>query len=157
MMARKKNELIPNTQENINGYSDTTSSMLQKDVGFEVSTSSSYSNKINYELIEYRMKQLEQNVDELKAEIQQPIFKKLEKYKWVLGIVGTIIISIIACIFRLYSTNLDNKFNNIMEKLDNNNKIIEAQSKEISELNKKINILEYANNINKQEQTINKK
>ena len=156
MMARKKNELIPNTQENINGYSDTTSSMLQKDVGFEVNTSS-YSNKINYELIEYRMKQLEQNVDELKSEIQQPIFKKHEKYKWVLGIVGTIIISIIACIFRLYSTNLDNKFNNIMEKLDNNNKIIEAQSKEISELNKKINILEYANNINKQEQTINKK
>ena len=149
MMARKKNELIPNTQENINGYSDTTSSMLQKDVGFEVNTSS-YSNKINYELIEYRMKQLEQNVDELKSEIQQPIFKKLEKYKWVLGIVGTIIISIIACIFRLYSTNLDNKFNNIMEKLDNNNKIIEAQSKEISELNKKINILEYANNINKE-------
>lgn len=157
MMARKKNELIPNTQENINGYSDTTSSMLQKDVGFEVNTSSSYSNKINYELIEYRMKQLEQNVNELKAEIQQPIFKKLEKYKWVLGIVGTIIFSIIACIFRLYSTNLDNKFNNIMEKLDNNNKIIEAQSKEISELNKKINILEYANNINKQEQSINKK
>ena len=157
MMIKKKNELIPNTQENINGYSDTTSSTLQKDVGFEVNTSSSYSNRINYELIEYRMKQLEQNVDELKSEIQQPIFKKIEKYKWVLGIAGTIVISIVACIFKLYSANLDNKFDNIMEKLNNNNKIIEAQSKDISELNKKMNIIEYATNINKQEQTINKK
>ncbi len=156
-MAKKKNELIPNIQENINGYSDTTSSILQKDVGFDMNTSSSYLNRINYELIEYRMKQLEQNVDELKVEIQQPIFKKLEKYKWILGIAGTIIISIIACIFKLYSANLDNKFDNIMEKLDNNNKIIEAQSKEISELNKKINILEYVINSNKQEQIINKK
>ena len=156
-MARKKNELIPNTQENINGYSDKTSSMLQKDVGFEVNTSSSYLNKINYELIEYRMKQLEQNVEELKTEIQQPIFKKLEKYKGILRGIGAAIFIIFSWIFSLYNTNLENKFANITEKLDNYNKIIEEQSKEISELNKKINILEYASHINVQKQTTNKK
>lgn len=154
-MAKKKNDIIPNTQEDINGYSDTTSSALQKDVEFDVNTFS-YANKTNYELIEYRMKQLEESVEELKKEIQQPIFKKLEKYKWVLGIVGTIIASIVVCIFRLYSTNLDNKFDNITEKLDTNKKIIEDQTKEILELNKKINILEYASNINKEEQKIKK-
>lgn len=154
-MTKKKNELIPNTQENINGYSDTTSSILQKDVEFGVNNSS-YNNRINYELIEYRMKQLEENVEDLKKEIQQPIFKKLEKYKWILGIAVTIIGSIVAVIFRLYSTNLDNKFDNITEKLDTNKKIIEDQTKEILELNKKINILEYASNINKEEQKIKK-
>lgn len=154
-MVKKKNDLIPNTQENINGYSDPTSSALQKDVEFDVNTYS-YANKTNYELIEYRMKQLEESVEELKKEIQQPIFKKLEKYKWVLGIAGTIIASIVVCIFRLYSSNLDNKFDNITEKLDTNKKIIEEQTKEILELNKKINILEYASNINKEELKIKK-
>ncbi len=154
-MAKKKNDLIPNTQEIINGYSDPTSSALQKDVEFDLNTYS-YANKTNYELIEYRMKQLEESVEELKKEIQQPIFKKLEKYKWVLGIAGTIIASIVVCIFRLYSSNLDNKFDNITEKLDTNKKIIEEQTKEILELNKKINILEYASNINKEELKIKK-
>lgn len=152
-MAKKKNELIPNTQENINSYSDTTSSTLQKDVGYDVNTSSTYANRVNYELIEYRMKQLEQSVIELKTEIQQPIYKKLEKYKWVLGVIGTIICFVVSLLFKLYNVNLNNKFSNIKEKIQTNNKIIEEQSKEIIELNKKINILEYAINI--KEQTIN--
>ena len=88
MMVRKKNNsLITNSQENMDNFAETTSSLLQRDVDTATSLPSRlYTQDVNFELLEYRMKTLEESVRELKKEIQQPILKKIEKYKWILGI-----------------------------------------------------------------------
>ncbi len=145
-MARKKNNsLITNSQENINNFAETTSSLLQRDVDTATSLPSrSYSQEINFELIEYRMKTLEESVRELKIEIQEPILKKIEKYKWILSISTTILLTLVSWGLSLYNKNLDVKFDRLEEKYNESNKIIDNQTKELSELKSKIHLLEYA-------------
>ena len=71
MMVRKKNNsLITNSQENMDNFAETTSSLLQRDVDTATSLPSRlYTQDVNFELLEYRMKTLEESVRELKKEI----------------------------------------------------------------------------------------
>lgn len=146
MMVRKKNNsLITNSQENMDNFAETTSSLLQRDVDTATSLPSRlYTQDVNFELLEYRMKTLEESVRELKKEIQQPILKKIEKYKWILGISTTILLTLASWGLSLYNKNLEVKFDRLEEKHNESNKIIENQTKELSELKSKIHILEYA-------------
>lgn len=154
MGKRKRNSLIPDTQNDINGFSELTSSELQKDFDCDTSVQNlSFNKKINVELLEYKIQHLEQNVEELKKEIQQPIFEKLTKYKWILGLVGTLLSAIFIVLtwcFHLYNKNLDIKFHGLEEKLNENIKNTKEHSKSISELNNKTNIIDYSVNINRQ-------
>lgn len=154
MGKRKRNSLIPDTQNDINGFSELTSSELQKDFDCDTSVQNlSFNKKINVELLEYKIQHLEQNVEELKKEIQQPIFEKLTKYKWILGLVGTLLSAIFIVLtwcFHLYNKNLDIKFHGLEEKLNENIKSTKEHSKSISELNNKTNIIDYSVNINRQ-------
>ena len=154
MGKRKRNSLIPDTQNDINGFSELTSSELQKDFDCDTSVQNlSFNKKINVELLEYKIQHLEQNVVELKKEIQQPIFEKLTKYKWILGLVGTLLSAIFIVLtwcFHLYNKNLDIKFQGLEEKLNENIKNTKEHSKSISELNNKTNIIDYSVNINRQ-------
>ena len=154
MGKRKRNSLIPDTQNDINGFSELTSSELQKDFDCDTSVQNlSFNKKINVELLEYKIQHLEQNVEELKKEIQQPIFEKFTKYKWILGLVGTLLSAIFIVLtwcFYLYNKNLDIKFHGLEEKLNENIKNTKEHSKSISELNNKTNIIDYSVNINRQ-------
>ena len=154
MGKRKRNSLIPDTQNDINGFSELTSSELQKDFDCDTSVQNlSFNKKINVELLEYKIQHLEQNVEELKKEIQQPIFEKFTKYKWILGLVGTLLSAIFIIstwCFHLYNKNLDIKFHGLEEKLNENIKNTKEHSKSISELNNKTNIIDYSVNINRQ-------
>ena len=154
MGKRKRNSLIPDTQNDINGFSELTSSELQKDFDCDTSVQNlSFNKKINVELLEYKIQHLEQNVEELKKEIQQPIFEKLTKYKWIFGLVGTLLSAIFIVLtwcFHLYNKNLDIKFHGLEEKLNENIKSTKEHSKSISELNNKTNIIDYSVNINRQ-------
>ena len=154
MGKRKRNSLIPDTQNDINGFSELTSSELQKDFDCDTSVQNlSFNKKINVELLEYKIQHLEQNVEELKKEIQQPIFEKFTKYKWILGLVGTLLSAIFIVLtwcFHLYNRNLDIKFHGLEEKLNENIKNTKEHSKSISELNNKTNIIDYSVNINRQ-------
>ena len=154
MGKRKRNSLIPDTQNDINGFSELTSSELQKDFDCDTSVQNlSFNKKINVELLEYKIQHLEQNVEELKKEIQQPIFEKFTKYKWILGLVGTLfsaIFIVLTWCFHLYNKNLDIKFHGLEEKLNENIKNTKEHSKSISELNNKTNIIDYSVNINRQ-------
>lgn len=154
MGKRKRNSLIPDTQNDINGFSELTSSELQKDFDCDTSVQNlSFNKKINVELLEYKIQHLEQNVEELKKEIQQPIFEKFTKYKWILGLVGTLLSAIFIVLtwcFHLYNKNLDIKFHGLEEKLNENIKNTKEHSKSISELNNKTNIIDYSVNINRQ-------
>lgn len=154
MSKRKRNSLIPDTQNDINGFSELTSSELQKDFDCDTSVQNlSFNKKINVELLEYKIQHLEQNVEELKKEIQQPIFEKFTKYKWILGLVGTLLSAIFIVLtwcFHLYNKNLDIKFHGLEEKLNENIKNTKEHSKSISELNNKTNIIDYSVNINRQ-------
>lgn len=154
MGKRKRNSLITDTQNDINGFSELTSSDLQKDFDCGTSVQNiSFNKKINVELLEYKIQMLEQSVEELKKEIQQPIFEKLTKYKWILGLVGTLLSALFVVFtwcFHLYNKNLDSKFLGLEEKLNENIESTKEHSKSISELNNKTNIIDYSVNVNRQ-------
>lgn len=145
MAKKKNNSTTVKTQNNLNDFTETTSSEQQRDVGSATSPNSQkYTEDINFGLIEYRMKLLEENVDELKKEIQQPILKKIEKYKWILGIATGILMALITWAWNLHNKNLENKFDRLNEKHVENRNILEEQAKEIAELKSKIQIIEYS-------------
>ncbi len=152
MMKKSKNSKIsiPNIQENINAYAELTSSNFQKDVSLDTSINSTQYIKTNTDVIDYRIKILEENVKELTKEIQQPILNKIEKYKFIVGILVTIIGSLLTWAFHMYNNYLDSRFNSLSEKTTENSKKIDSNTSKISEINQKIYLYDYTINLTKE-------
>ena len=137
---------IPDTQENINAYSETTTSDFQRAADLDVSSQTAplYSNDQN--LLEYRMKMLESSVDELRKEIQEPIFKKLGKYKTVLGWIFSALLFLMGVIIKMYDMYLMEKIDRLNDRLIENTKLINNCQSELSDFGKRIYLLEYKSN-----------
>lgn len=133
-----------NLQENINSYSEATSSEQQRDVGNldTVKTQPSYS----LDIISYKLDFHEKQINTLQehiSEINKPLVDKLTKYKEVLVGAATFITAILSLCFALYKNNLDEKFNSHLDRIKANSETIKKNDEEISNLSQRLILIEY--------------